>query len=139
MSDVKNYGALRFKFTREFKSTNEMYHFIRGILGEPVDIDYVSNWNGSEFVTTDEVEHFEYPFKKGSYVVLKGDSDDVWYLDYLLLDMCDNYQDLEVSLDLEELNNIRLKTLDKFPNSISDECKIKIVEWYTCSEMPVNF
>lgn len=49
------------------------------------------------------------------------------------------YQDLYVSLDLDNLNDIKLKTFDKFPNLLYNSCKVKIFEWYTGCDIPVDF
>lgn len=138
MSDVSNFGVLRFKFKKEFESKNEMYMFIKDFLGEPDEVEYKSNWNGKEFIKTDEVDFFSYSEKVGSYSVI-SDDDGLWYLDYHLINSGANYQDLYVSLDLDNLNDIKLKTFDKFPNLLYDNCKVKIFEWYTGCDIPVDF
>ena len=138
MSDVSNFGVLRFKFKKEFESKNEMYMFIKDFLGEPDEVEYKSNWNGKEFIKTDEVDFFSYSEKVGSYSVI-SDDDGLWYLDYHLINSGANYQDLDVSLDLEKLNDIKSKTFDKFPNLLYDSCKVKIFEWYTGCDIPVDF
>ena len=84
MSDVSNFGVLRFKFKKEFESKNEMYMFIKDFLGEPDEVEYKSNWNGKEFIKTDEVDFFSYSEKVGSYSVI-SDDDGLWYLDYHLI------------------------------------------------------
>lgn len=136
MSEMRSYCAIRFKFTKNFADMNEMYNFIRNILGEPKEICYKSNWTGEEFVKTDEVEYFEYSEEKGNYVIQHGDG---WYLDYMLDDSRECYEDIDVSLDFNELIEIRNKTLEKFKGCISDECKLKVFEWYDGTDMPVNF
>ena len=138
MSDLYNYGVLRFKFKKEFESKNEMYMFIKDFLGEPDEVAYKSNWNGKEFIKTDEVDFFSYSEKVGSYSVI-SDDDGIWYLYYHLINSGVNYQDLDVSLDLDNLNDIKLKTFDKFPNLLYDSCKVKIFEWYTGCDIPVDF
>lgn len=134
MSEVRSYRVLRFKFKKEFSNTNEMYTFIKDFLGEPDEVDYKSSLDDK----TDEVDYFSYKEKVGSYSVV-SDNNGLWYLDYHLIESCENYQDLDVSLDLDELNSIKCKTFDKFPNLLYDSCKLKVFEWYTGCDMPVDF
>ena len=87
---------------------------------------------------TDEICYFSYEEKAGNYSI-RIDDDENKYLDYHLIDSDTNYQDLYVSLDLDNLNDIKLKTLDKFPNLLYNSCKVKIFEWYTGCDIPVDF
>ena len=138
MSDVSNFGVLRFKFKKKYKSLNDFYNEVKEILGEPDELRYKSNWNGKEFVETDEICYFSYEEKAGNYSI-RIDGDENKYLDYHLIDSDTNYQDLYVSLDLEKLNDIKSKTLNKFPNLLYSDCKLKIFEWYTGCDMPIDF
>ena len=138
MSDVSNFGVLRFKFKKKYKSLNDFYNEVKEILGEPDELRYKSNWNGEGFVETDEICYFSYEEKVGNYFI-RIDGDENKYLDYHLIDSDTNYQDLYVSLDLDNLNDIKLKTFDKFPNLLYDNCKVKIFEWYTGCDIPVDF
>ena len=125
--EVFIFGVLRFKFKKKYKSLNDFYNEVKEILGEPNELRYKSNWNGKEFVKTDEICYFSYEEKAGNYSIRIDDENK--YLDYHLIDSDTNYQDLYVSLDLDNLNDIKLKTFDKFPNLLYDSCKVKIFEW----------
>lgn len=139
MSDVKNYGALNFKFSKKFEDFNEAYNVLRGVLGEPSIVEYESYWDGKEFVKTDKVEYFSYGEKKGSYVVYKDDFSDDWYLDYLIIDLDENYQDLSIFIDLNKLNSIKDEVVSKLPDILFNECRLKVFEWYTGTDIPTTF
>lgn len=83
MSDIYNVAVLRFRLASSNITTNQALNLFRGMLGEPKEIEYKSEWNGETFVVTDKVDYFLYDSKKGKYVPRQADNGD-WFLDYLL-------------------------------------------------------
>lgn len=141
MSTVMSYSAVRFKFKPKFNSVHEMYEFITYYLGEPNCVDYVSEWNNDEntYIPTEEVEYFSYFETKGSYVTVYDYNTGDWYLDYMLEDSVESCDDMNVSVSFDELANIRNKTFEKFKGCLEEDCKLKIFEWYTGCDMPIDF
>lgn len=138
MSQVYNIAVLRFSLNFKEMSTNQAYNIFKGILGEPEEVEYELEWNGDDFVSTDNISSFSYPCKKGSYVPRQADNG-VWYLDYLLDEERASCDGLDISESLEDLKKIENKTYDMFPIHVERGCKLKVYDWYSGSDMPVTW
>lgn len=108
-------------------------------MGEPTEIEHESKWIDEKWVSTDEVVHFQYDDTKGNYNIRQDCETGEWYIDYLLDDHKESCDDVNVSIGLDELISIREKTLNKFSGIISEECKIKVYDWYSGCDMPIEF
>lgn len=139
MSEMRSHASLRFKFKKSYESADELLKELRGILGEPEVIDYESEWNGEAFVDTAVVENFQYKEVAGNYIVVRNYTSGEFFLDYLLTTPCDSCDDINISLDFDELQKIMEMTLCKFPDLVEEKCMIKIFEWYNGCDMPVDF
>lgn len=141
MSTVMCYSAVRFKFSKKFGSVNEMYLFIKELLGEPDNKEFKCNWDevSKGFKYTSDVEHFRYEEIEGKYVVLQSYQTGEWYLDYLLETPAESCDDINVSVSLDRLMEIKEKTFSKFIDCLEEDCKLKVYEWYTGCDMPVDF
>lgn len=137
MSEMSSYSALRFKFNKKFESVNDFYNFIKGYIGEPEDKTFKSIWNGKEYEKTEIIESFYYPMDKDNLVPRYKDSQ--WYLDYVLESPKEIYDDINISLDFENLVVLRNSIVKKFGDTLSRDCKVKVVEWYNGSDMPLDF
>lgn len=62
-----------------------------------------------------------------------------WYLDYLLAKPSESCDDCDITISLSELNEIYNKTKERFKGYLEEECKVKVYEWYTGCDMPVEF
>lgn len=85
------------------------------------------------------IEYFNYKTVKGNYTIVHDYESNVYYLDYLLITPHESLDDANLSLSLSELNDIKTKTVKKFLNNVSEDCKVKFFEWYTGCDMPVDF
>ncbi len=132
MSEMRVYGALRFKINEGYTIT-ELLGLLRGILGEPEDVEYASKYIDGEFIKTDEVEYFYYG---GDYRFVCDDVGRL-YLDYVLFDEEDEYSDENKVLPLDELLALQSDIVNKFGSIVIEECRVVFTEWYTGTDMPV--
>lgn len=138
MSDIYNVAVLRFRLASSNITTNQALNLFRGMLGEPKEIEYKSEWNGETFVVTDKVDYFLYDNKKGKYVPRQADNGD-WFLDYLLDGEKESSDGLTISESLDNLKQIEVETYNNFSTQLKRGCKLKVYDWYSGSDMPVTW
>lgn len=138
MSDMRNYGCLRFKL-KEGATWNSWYEYLRKRLGEPKQVEYKSEWVTSlkKFERTDEIEYFCYGHGADAYEIVCSD-EGIFYLDYILYNELDD-GDMSVKLSMGNLSDMVLSTREIFGDAIVGEPMLLLYNWYTGSEMPVDF
>lgn len=139
MSDMRTEGVVRFKIVENVDNLTEFYNRIQPILGDARYLDYKDNWNGVEYVKTEEIEHFSYSRVENTFIVCYDYNNGNWYVDYILASGLQGEDDLKITLGLDELMNIRDKAVALFGSMICPICKIVVYDWYTGSDEPIYF
>lgn len=138
MSEYRLYTALRFKLAVNIFNANEIYCLVKDVLGEPLELEYCSKWNGTEFKETDEVDYFSYGESVGCYNFVRDSSEDFFYIDYILSSQ-EAYDFDELTYSLADLKGIIDTTVSQFNGLVTDDCRLKIVSHYTGTDMYVDF